>query len=549
MVGGYAQMTIEGNAVISQKTMLSSFLVIVLFTCGIYANSLFNGFVLDDEVIIVFNPTTQHLCNVREVLFAPDVIKPYYRPLNRASYLIDYQLFGMNPLGFHAVNIFIHLINAILLYLIACRILADQRAALIVALLFAVHPVNSEAINFISARNTLLSLCFSLASLLAFMKAQEKGVRWTVLSALLFFCGLLSKETAFMLIAIITLYTLSPSPGSAGKTLRDKLFSLFPYLLALVVYFAMRSYSLQGGIGTDVHAEGLLRRLAMNYHIIPQYIGLLLFPADLTLFHTVPKGGLFTPPWFLSVWLALIVAVWLVLRWRHKAAIFGLVWCVINYVPISNIIPIPSDPITERFLYLPAVGFFIMLGALIAHLKSKTMTKQAVYIAAAVIVALCAAVTVQRNRDWKDDYSLFLSAVKNNPVSAEAHNNLGTSLLQDRGDIEAAREEWETSLSIDPLNSDALIQMGTYSAVKGDMQKAEQFYATAVLLPPGKADPNKAMAHFNLGKIYEKQQKLAEALQQYELFLKFVTLHYIEYKPFAEQRVAYLRTIISSSSH
>jgi tetratricopeptide (TPR) repeat protein len=534
-------MNTAGNTLISKKYTLLSVLMILVVTGGIYANSFSNGFVMDDEGIIVSNPTTHHLSNIREVLFSPDVVKPYYRPLNRASYLIDYQLFGLNPVWFHAINIFIHLLNAVLLYLVACRLLGDRSAALVAALLFAVHPANSEAVNFIAARNTLLALCFSLASLLAFLKAREKGRRWMLLSALLFFFGLLSKETALMLIAVIAVTTFFPSPWFAGKTPREKLFSLVPYLIAVVVYFGMRSYSLQGAIGVDVPADGLFSRLAMNYHIIPQYIGLLLFPVDLTVFHTVPTGGIFTPPWFLPVWILLLVAIWLVIRRRQKAALFGLIWCAINYAPISNIVPIPSDAITERFLYMPAVGFFVILGALVQSLNARVRTRWAVSAAVAVIVLLGASVTVQRNRDWRDNYALYLSGVKNDPASAEAHCNLGTALLQDKGDIEAARQEWETTLNIDPFDSDALTQMGTYTAIKGDLQKAEQFYAAALLSPPGKSDPDKSMAHFNLGKIYDKRQQPVEALTEYELFLKYVTLRYAEYKPVAEQRVTYLR--------
>ena len=107
------------------------------------------------------------LRNVPEVLLAPDLIKPYYRPLNRATYLFDYRVAGMNPAWYHGVNILIHLGNVILLYLLSIRLLRNWYAALVAALLFAVHPVNSEAVNFISARNTLLALFFSLASLLA----------------------------------------------------------------------------------------------------------------------------------------------------------------------------------------------------------------------------------------------------------------------------------------------------------------------------------------------------------------------------------------------
>jgi protein O-mannosyl-transferase len=541
-------MDIGNTMVNSQKRMLLPVLAIALVVISVYGASFFNGFVMDDEGIIVSNPTTHHLSNLREVLFSPDVVKPYYRPLNRASYLLDYQLFGLNPFWFHAVNIVIHLLNALLLYLVARRLFEDRSAALVAALLFAVHPANSEAVNFISARNTLLALFFSLASLLAFLEAPEKGVRWLFLSAVLFFLGLLSKETAFMLLAIITIYTFSPSPGLSEKTLRDKLISLLPYVFGVSVYFAMRAYSLRGLLGADIPSDDLVSRLAINYHIIPQYVRLLLFPVDLTVFHSVPEGNIFTPPWHLPVWAALLVAIWLILRWRNKAALFGLIWGAVNYAPISNIIPIPSDPIAERFLYMPAVGFFIIAGACVERLHAKEATRKAVIVTAALLMLLCAAVTILRSRDWRDDYSLYLSGVKNNPMSAEAHCNLGTALLQDKGDIEAARQEWETALTIDPLDSDALTQMGTYEAMKGDLRRAEQFYLSALLAPPGKSDPDKSMAHFNLGKIYDKQQRPEEALKQYELFLKFVTLRYAEYIPFAEQRAAYLRSVLHANS-
>lgn len=515
--------------------------LIIIVTLAVYAVSLANGFVLDDEAIIVKNPQTLSLRSIPDVLLSPDVIKPYYRPLNRASYLLDYQLAGLNPAWYHAVGIMVHLGNAILLFLVASRLMADRGAALTAALLFAVHPVNSEAVNFISTRNTLLAGFFSLASLLAFLRAREQGRRWPILSALLFFCGLLSKETGLMLMGVFALYTIVPLPGdSHSPKTAGRFASLLPHLLVTILYFAMRSYSLQGMVGTSVAADGLLSRLAMNYHIIPQYLGLLLFPADLTIFHTVPKGGLFTPPWFLPAWVALVVAVWLILRSRNRAAQFGLAWIAINYIPISNIVPIPSDPITERFCYLPAIGFFIMAGAAVARTRSTGKGEQAMRIAVAALIVASAAVTVQRNREWKDYYSLFASGVRNDPGSAEAHYNLGT-VLQSRGDLAAARREWEESLRLDPANSDALIQMGTLAASEGDLQRAEQYYQDALRSPAGKVDPGKSMAHYNLGKIYERWQRDRQAVEQYELFLKTVPADYGEYKADVEQRVARLR--------
>ncbi|MEI6208109.1 MAG: tetratricopeptide repeat protein [Desulfuromonadales bacterium] len=522
-------------------------LLLAVATLLVYAVSFFNGFVLDDEIIIVNNPQTLSLRNVPDVLLAPDVVKPYYRPLNRATYLFDYQVAGLNPAWYHGVNIVIHLGNVLLLYLVCRRFLPDRNTALIVALLFAVHPANTEAVNFISARNTLLALFFSLASLLAFVNAREKQLRWPLLSAMLFFCALLSKETGFMLIAVIALYCLIPLPEEKDeqRSWPVRLSPLAPFLFVTLVYFVMRSYSLQGIMGTTTPAdENLVSRLAHNYYIIPQYIGLLLFPTDLTLFHNVPKGGLLTYPWYFATWLALLAIIALMVRSRNRTALFGLAWFVINYAPIANIVPIPSEIITERYLYLPAVGFFIAFGSLLSWLCSRGGNKQLFWGGLTVVVVACAASTVHRNLDWKNALSLFSSGARNNPGSPAAHYNLGTA-FREVGDLVSARKEWEKTLTLDPNYADALAQMGTLSAIQGDMNKAEEYYIASLKAPPGVTDRDKAMAHYNLGKIYEKWSQPQRALLHYQEFIAKVPITYLEYKPDAEQRIARLRSVLS----
>ncbi len=188
--------------------------------------------------------------------------------------------------------------------------------------------------------------------------------------------------------------------------------SLLPYLLFTAVYFVMRIYSLRGVMGISIPDVGLFSRLARNYRVIPQYIALLAFPADLTVCHNVPEGGLFSPPWFFPIWVTLLVAIGLIVRWGDRAALLGLTWYAINYLPVSNIVPIPSDPITERFLYLPAVGVFLVAGAGVARLYPRETTKRLTWTVTAIILIAFAALTVWRNLDWKDEYSLFASAVR-----------------------------------------------------------------------------------------------------------------------------------------
>jgi hypothetical protein len=536
-------MTSVGDAISSRRELWIPLLILTFVTLAVYSATFFNGFVMDDEVIIVNNPQTLSLANVPEVLLAPDLIKPYYRPLNRATYLFDYQVAGMNPLWYHGVNILIHLGNVILLYLISVRLMRNRYAALVAALLFAVHPVNCEAVNFISARNTLMALFFSLASLIAYMNAREKRTKIPLGSAMLFFCGLMSKETAFMMLAVFFLAVFVPLEEEEERLdWKGRFLVLSPYVLVTMVYFAMRAYSLQGIVGTSVLADGLLGRIALNYHIIPQYLGLLLFPADLTLFHKVPHGGLLNPPWYLPVILGLLAVVWIAVKSRNRTALFGLTWLVINYAPISNIVPIPSDQITERYLYMPEIGFFLGMGALFSWLHSREKCRRALLAGSAVVALAFAAVTMQRNLDWRNNLSLFSSGVRNDPDSPGAHYNLGTAYMEN-GRLDKARSEWERTLSLDPVFSDALTQMGTFAAVQGDLLLAERYYLSALQAPLGKTDPDKSMAHFNLGKIYEKWNRPQLALGHYRRFLETVPITYLEYKPEAEKRIAMLERL------
>ncbi len=349
-----------------------------------------------------------------------------------------------------------------------------------------------------------------------------------------------------MLIVVIAVYTLLPLPGhERRKQGLKRLEGLLPYLLVTALYFWMRAYSLKGLVGTSVPIDGIFSRLYQNYHIIPQYLGLLLVPVDLTLFHKVPQGGIFTPAWFFPAWLALFFAVWLIIRSRNRAAIFCLVWFVINYTPISNIVPIPSDQMTERYLYMPAAGFFILLGALFSWASANRIITKAFWGGLIVISVTFAVLSFHRNLDWKNNLSLFSSGARNDPMSPAAHYNLGTA-YQEQADMESARREWEKTLALRPDYADALTQMGTLAAVQGDLEKAEQYYNAALKAPLGVADPDKAMAHYNLGKIYEKWRQPERALSHYEQFMKEVPITYLEYIPDAEKRIQDLRSTMPS---
>lgn len=142
---------------------------------------------------------------------------------------------------------------------------------------------------------------------------------------------------------------------------------------------------------------------------------------------------------------------------------------------------------------------------------------------------------VERNRDWRDDVSLFASVVETDPRSAEGYFNLGSALIE-RGDTAGARAAWERAVGIDPRHSGALAQLGTLAARQGDLAGAKARYLAAV-----EANPANVMARYNLGRIYEMQGEPARAAEQYELFLRYVPVEYGEYVPEVQARLAKLR--------
>jgi len=521
---------LSGNRGISATLVL-----LALLTIAVYGNSLVNGFVWDDEFIIVNDPAVRGVSGAPTLMLSPDVVKPYYRPLNRASYLLDHRLFGMRPAGFHAVNVVIHLLNVLFLFLLGLRLFPAAAPAALAAALFAVHPVNAEAVNFLSARNTLLSLFFVLSSMLVFHQGLTRG-SWgrLVFSGLLWFLGLLSKEPAAVAVVVLAVMAFTV-PGRGERMQRTKIAVLIPHLVFAGLYALLRTHALGGVVGSGEILSGLAGRIADNVYIIPRYLGLVLFPSGLSIMHELPATDSNTMLWVIPVWGAIAVALWFLLRTGSIPVRFGLLWLAVNYLPISSIVPIPSTPIAERFLYQPAVGLWVIAADRGYALYGKMHNSKALAAAAAVVVVLLGRVTVDRNPDWKTDIALFGSVVRTDPGSSFGHFNLGNS-LRDAGDLEGAKREWLETLRLDPANSGAMTQLGSFAAVKGDFGNAERWFRAAL-----DADPTNAMARFNLALVFEKTGRPEEAAVQYDLFLRNVPLEYQEYIPRAEENRARLR--------
>jgi protein O-mannosyl-transferase len=447
-----------------------------------------------------------------QVLLSPDEFPPYYRPLTRASFLLDYQLFGMDPRGFHAVNVLIHAGAVLALWALGLRLFGARPPAFLAALLLAVHPVNAEAVNFITGRNNALATLFALLSVVLLVEADRRR-SWalSLASGAAFFLGVLAKEPAVLALAVMAAWLTFPR--AFGRERRGRFVQLAPHAAAAGAYLVMRYVALGGLVGSAQQSTGsrLGARLLLNAYTIPRSLSLVLYPHDLATFHPIPS----TWPLVILVagWAAIIAAALYALARPAPGSTFGLLWFVLNLLPIANIVAIPSTSlVAERYLYAPAIGLWLMAAEIGRRLAQRVGWRWvALPTAIAGVVLLLS--TWQRTRDWHDDLALSTSAVRAEPSSAEAHFNLGV-VLKDRGDVRAARDEWDAALRLDPAHARALVQRGTSSAIVGDLRAAEDDLKRAIAI-----DRDIPIGHFNLARIYELTNRRAEALQEYSEFL------------------------------
>lgn len=505
-----------------------------------YAPALLNGFVWDDTQIIVNNMVNRDWANLSKVLLGPDVVftddvASYYRPLNRLLYAIEYHLYGLNPFGYHLLSLLLHLGNVILLFSFGKKVFPSGTAAFVAALIFAVHPANAEAVNFISGRNNLSATFFILGTLLLFHIGRErKNTTLTLMSILSFLCGLLCKEIALMLLPLLFFYPFH-TEGAKKLNFQERFMYLYPFMIAALLYLLLRYAALSQIVTQPGTGSGLWQRLAMNLYIVPVYASLIFIPFGYKVHYSLPTGIWQYLAWIIPFWCALAYCCYLLLRNGSKITTFALLWLFWNYLPISNIIEIPSNAMAERYIYFQFIGVWLLVGAAVGHLVARGLTIKKLFSLAAGVALLLALISALRSLEWKNDLTLFSALVAKDPESAYGHYNLG-GWYREHNDLLKARYHWEQTVALQPRNTKALSQLGSVAYVEKRLTDAERLYRQAL-----DADNSNAEAHFNLAMILEGDGRFAEALLHYQLFLRRVPAEYSGLVPEVTARVTRLQ--------
>lgn len=495
-------------------------LAVAIIAFVVYANSLGNGFVWDDDVVIVANSALSgkaiSLFRMTDTARATEPTA-YYRPLTVLTFLIEERLHGLTPFLVRLVNILLHTANTYLVFRLARVLIKKQSAAILAGLLFAVHPLHSEAVDLNSARNTLLATFFIISSYLVHESITRKNNLTGAFSgSALFLAGLFSKEPALVVLPFICFLEMQHSRSTREFEKLRALLRLTPYIFSTIFYFVLRHKALAGaGVQLEV-LPGLAGRLLENVYIIPRYMLTVLWPTALSPMYFLPADFHPIALQLALAWLCLFsLLIWFFTRGRSFATLFGLAWVILFWLPVSGIVPISSAHFADRYLYVPAIGLWLIVSDQIFRFTpSGNVVRRYCGIVVALILAVLAGFTVKRNLDWKSDITLFTQFVEQYPEHAYGHHNLGCAYLDKVKNIDLAERSFEKALAIDPAFPRLRTQMGYVRLQRGDYEGALRQYEEAL-----KVNPLDAEAHLNSGIALEKLLRYEEALVEYRRFL------------------------------
>ncbi|HVN63197.1 MAG TPA: hypothetical protein VMT58_01060 [Candidatus Binataceae bacterium] len=477
----------------------------------LYLPSLRNGFVLDDVPQILLNRHIREWSFIwkslgNNALWFVDPAHPppvsYYRPLQNIWYALNFHLFGLQPAGWHAAMLALHLLNVWLVFRIALRLTADGdrgdcAAALGAAALFGLMPVHAEAIVFAAAIATPLSAAFELSAFEFYLRWRDAGGRPSrdlAISLGLFGAALLSYDCAAVFPGLIATHGFILGAGECHQTnqtdgqfrgrARAALESTWPYAIALAAYLVSRFWAL-----------GFLYRPNLGNHLsiaeaiftipaaLASYTALLAIPwlagpgHQLGFVSSVAALGFWLPTFGL---LALCLAAFLILRPQphHSLYLFCGAWIAIALSPILNLAALfPPAAIQDRYLYLPSVGFCILAADLaIGLVRMRPSWKIPLAAGAAGIVLLYAIPLISAENYWRNEVTVYSRFVNQAPKVAAYRGGLGMALLA-RGELSAARDQLETARKLAPNDAENLYDLAQVDDRLGDRTAAAQAMA------------------------------------------------------------------------
>jgi tetratricopeptide (TPR) repeat protein len=487
----------------------------------VYSNTLLNEFTMDDGLYVANNP--QVTAPSVRALFTPHKISNVFRPVTFATLAWNQAINGGKPFGFHLFNLMLHAAVTWLLYLLLQAILGTspqaKTSALVAALLFAVHPIHTEAVASVVGRAELLAAGFLLAAWILHLRDRE------IAALICFLLALLSKESAAAFLALVL----------AGDFARGEWKPRLRYarIAGVTLLYLGLLWKIQGGhigqVGISMLDNPLADvpagwRILNALRVAWKYVGLLIYPATLScdysfnqilvilnLRHTLPAAAA----------AALVVGAWMwaIRKQQRELVLAGGIYMA-GFAATANIL-IPTGTImAERLAYLPSAGFCLLVALSWTWLRDwapsrprlkKDWQRTFAFAVLAALVGALAVRTVVRNQDWINNLALYSAGVRAAPGSAKMHANLGSQYM-DYGQVGLARAEFQAALRIYPDYPDALASYGLLESWMGNNEAAARMMESALNMSR-RDNPNYDFMIVNMAALLIQTGKMDGALE------------------------------------
>jgi Flp pilus assembly protein TadD len=494
-----------------RSTALAGVLVLAF---AVYCNTLLNGFVYDDHFQVEQNPYAHSAKHVGRIFtstvwsFQGEEGKTnYYRPLMTFGFLICNKIFQSLPYGFHLVNVLLNCVVVWLVFLTCSMLLLDDIVALVAAVIFALHPIHTEVVAWVAAVTELEMAVFYLGSLVLFLRlgsVPAKDIRKsTILMCACFVLALLSKEQAMTLAVLATIYECFYRPDRETSSWKTKFSRYGGFWVIGALYLVFRVTVLGGLAPVRQHADVTWPQAFLSaFGLAGQYAAKLFWPHPLLAAYVFRKSVSVGDPWVLAgITVSVLAGGLFICLWkRARNYSFAVIWVAVTLAPVLNARWMATNVFTERYLYLPSMGFCALLGGglvfVFRRLAGMRAWRWALTAAVIILFIIAGSAIVARNRVWRDDFTLVTQTLAVEPHASYMRLDLGVLEWNLHRKAEAERD-WQVALADMPDNAIALSNLGMANLENKRYGEAANYLQQAIALRPRFAAP-----HIHLAGVY-----------------------------------------------